>query len=148
MADNLITKATKTVYDPDRGGMQWGGIGGLLVGGLLAHTITASFGPLLNILATLAGGLLLAHVGDSFLDKSADPSAIPSAVTGKSTMAAAPQKNKGTMLDSSAPGTIMVSNDTPKKIQGTDMNDVYIPTLPSGTLNNPGGSRSRNSKAV
>ena len=66
---NFITPLIKKVYDSDRGGVQWGGLGGLLLGGLLAHTISAPSGGLISLITTIAGAGLMAYMGSKYFDK-------------------------------------------------------------------------------
>jgi len=75
--EGFFTPAIKKVYDTDRGGPQWGGIVGLLLGGYLLHTVTAAFGPLISTIATIAGAAFLAFIGNKLIDKQAEPLVTP-----------------------------------------------------------------------
>lgn len=79
---NFFGGLTKMVYDPARGGMQLGGIAGLIGGGFLINGIMSLFGgsglgPIGDMVIGLLGGLAMAFVGDALFDKHPSPSATP-----------------------------------------------------------------------
>jgi hypothetical protein len=56
--DSFFTPLVKKVYDSDKGGMQWGGLIGLLAGGAAAYYFTAESGMLFNVIATVGAALV------------------------------------------------------------------------------------------
>lgn len=68
---SIIGAATSQIYDKKKGGMQWGGIVGLILGGLMATQLTGGgimTGELLPILATVGTAFLGAWLGNKAAD--------------------------------------------------------------------------------
>ena len=80
---NIITQGVKKVYDSERGGIQWGGLLGMIGGGLLLSQLTAGMGPVISAIAGLIGGIALAFLGDKLIDKPAEPLKTPDFHGGK-----------------------------------------------------------------
>lgn len=98
---SIIGAAASQIYDKKKGGMQWGGIVGLILGGLMATQLTGGgimTGELLPILATVGTAFLGAWLGNKAADGignmlKPDPTPAPSPKPERSTTPAAEPQN-------------------------------------------------------
>jgi len=127
--DGLFTPIIKNVYDTDKGGPQWGGIAGVLLGGFVLHHFSAALGPLINGIVTVVGGLLLGYAAHKFIDKPDIPLQTPD--FHEKSFVKAPGKERG--IVKTWPFNEMAAQNS---YQHHDNEAVFPPTTPNNRSNN------------
>lgn len=73
MKKNVVSEVVSNFYDEEKGGVQWGGIAGALLGGLLLSSLAGGMGTWFGILAIIlgaaAGGWLGNMAGDAIRER-------------------------------------------------------------------------------